>query len=83
MKAAISSFRASLDRTQATLARWLAPGTPSQQNNALNLYREIAWYGVTASVTTTFTSVFALRLGASNLLIGLLASLPALMNVVF
>ncbi|OQB26261.1 MAG: Major Facilitator Superfamily protein [Chloroflexi bacterium ADurb.Bin180] len=83
MKAAVSSFRASLDRTQATLARWLAPGTPSQQNNALNLYREIAWYGVTASVTTTFTSVFALRLGASNLLIGLLASLPALMNVVF
>lgn len=83
MNAALSSLKAGLEQTRATLVRWVAPGTPSQQNNALNLYREVAWYGVLASVTTTFTSVFALRLGASNLLIGLLSSLPALMNVVF
>jgi len=65
------------------VVRWLAPGKVSAKWNTWNLYRDIAWYGVLSGVSTTFTSIFALRLGASNFLIGLLTSLPALLNVVF
>jgi MFS family permease len=63
--------------------RVVAPGEVSARWNHWNLYREIAWYGVLSGVTTTFTSIFALRLGASNFLMGLLTSLPALANVLF
>ena len=72
-----------LDRGRELAARWIAPGQVTAQWNNLNLYREVAWYGVLSSVTTTFASVFALRLGASTLLIGLLTALPALVNVLF
>jgi MFS family permease len=83
MNAIGSQLKLNLDHTRELLVRWFVPGPPTSQNNVLNLYREIAWYGVLSSVTLTFTSVFALRLGASNLLIGLLSSLPALVNVIF
>jgi MFS family permease len=59
------------------------PGEVGAQWNDWNLYREIAWFGVLSGVSNTFISVFALRLGASNLLIGLRTSLPALINVIF
>src|SRR5690606_19927953 len=63
--------------------RWMLPGEVSVRSNPLNLYRDIAWYGVLSGVTLTFNSIFALRLGASNLMVGLLTSLPALINVLF
>lgn len=72
-----------LDRGRDLAVRWVAPGKVTAQMNNWNLYREVAWYGVLSSVTATFASVFALRLGASVLLIGLLTSLPALVNVLF
>lgn len=62
-------------------ARWIRLGEVSPQCNYWNLYRDIAWYGVISAVTSTFTSVYVLRLGGSNLLVGLLTSLPALINV--
>jgi len=62
-------------------ARWVGLGDVSAQWNYWNLYRDIAWYGVISAVTTTFTSVYTLRLGGSDLLVGLLTSLPALINV--
>lgn len=71
------------ERVRHFAGRFLAPGEVNAEWNNWNLYREIAWYGVLSGVTTTFTSVFALRLGASNFLMGLLTSLPALVNVVF
>lgn len=72
-----------LRRARVIVLRWFAPGEVSERWNHLNLYREVAWYGVLSGVSSTFTSVFALRLGASNFLIGLLTSLPALMNILF
>ncbi|MBM4430026.1 MAG: MFS transporter [Chloroflexi bacterium] len=72
-----------LDKGRELAVRWIAPGKVSAHMNNWNLYREIAWYGVLSSVTTTFAGVFALRLGASTFLIGLLTSLPALVNVLF
>ncbi len=72
-----------LSRLRDLLSRWLAPGEVAEAWNERNLYREIAWFGVLSGVNATFVSVFALRLGASNLLVGLLSSLPALVNVLF
>ncbi len=63
-------------------ARWFERGEVSASWNYWNLYRDIAWYGVLSAVTSTFTSVYALRLGGSNFLVGLLTSLPALINAV-
>lgn len=54
--------------------------TVEEQNN-WNLYLDIAWFGVLNGIATTFVSVFAIRLGASNTLVGLLVSLPALVNI--
>jgi hypothetical protein len=54
--------------------------TVEEQNN-WNLYLDIAWFGVLNGITTTFVSVFAIRLGASNTLVGLLVSLPALISI--
>jgi len=51
--------------------------------NAWNLYLDIAWFGVLNGVATTFTSVFAVRLGASDALVGWLSALPALANVMW
>ncbi len=81
--AVIDNLRSSLDYGRRLFLRWMLPGQASVQSNPLNLYRDIAWYGVLSGVTLTFNSVFALRLGASNLMVGLLTSLPALINVLF
>ena len=54
--------------------------TVEEQNN-WNLYLDIAWFGVLSGITSTFVSVFAIRLGASNTVVGLLVSLPALINI--
>jgi MFS family permease len=52
-----------------------------EERNNWNLYLDIAWFGVLSGITSTFVSVFAIRLGASNTLVGLLVSLPALINI--
>jgi predicted MFS family arabinose efflux permease len=54
--------------------------TVEEQNN-WNLYLDVTWWGVLSGITSTFVSVFAIRLGASNTLVGLLVSLPALINI--
>jgi MFS family permease len=61
--------------------RWFQEGEVSPRWNYFNLYRDIAWYGVISAVSATFVSVYTLRLGGSNLLLGLLTSLPAFVNV--
>jgi len=52
-----------------------------EEQNAWDLYMDVTWWGVLGGITSTFTSVFAVRLGASNTLVGLLVSLPALINI--
>jgi MFS family permease len=79
----VSKTGSGLQRARDLALRWLAPGQVHAQWNEWNLYREIAWFGVLSGVSNTFISVFALRLGASNLLMGLRTSLPALVNVIF
>jgi len=54
-----------------------------EDRNVWHLYMDIAWFGVLNGVATTFTSVFVVRLGASDTLMGWLSALPALINVLW
>lgn len=49
--------------------------------NIALLYGEIAFIGILNGTIGTYLGVFAIRLGASNTLIGLMSSLPALITV--
>ena len=62
---------------------WYAPADVSEGRNIRNLYAETAWFGLLNGLTTTFVSVFALRLGATTGQVGWLTALPALVNVVW
>lgn len=50
--------------------------------NAHYLYIEIAWLGI-AIATLSFNSVFAVRLGASDFLVGMVSALPPLITALF
>jgi predicted MFS family arabinose efflux permease len=52
-----------------------------EEQNKWNLYLDVTWWGVLSGITSTFVSVFAIRLGASNTLVGLLVSFPALISI--
>lgn len=54
-----------------------------EEANTRCLYQEIAWFGVLSGLAGSFLSVFVLRLGGSNNLIGLLTSLPALITILW
>ncbi len=53
------------------------------QKHFHHLFGDMAWYGLVAGSTIAFLSVYAARLGASALQIGLLTAGPALVNLVF
>ena len=59
----------------------LPPLSPDQTHNIRLLYLEMALQGIVAAGATAYLSVFAVRLGASAFLVGLLNSLPALLLV--
>jgi MFS family permease len=56
---------------------------PDLQRTFHHLYGDIAWYGLLAGTTIAFLGVYAARLGASALQIGLLTAGPALVNLIF
>jgi len=70
-------------RFRRRITTWLQYVRSPDERNALHLYGDIASFGIANGILGTFTSVFAIRLGASETLIGLLSSLPALINVVW
>lgn len=51
----------------------------AEQANFSNLVAEIAWYGLAFAATSRFLSVYAIRMDATPLQLGLLTGLPALM----
>ncbi|MDH4136034.1 MAG: MFS transporter [Anaerolineae bacterium] len=73
-------LRAALARLASRLP-WRQPRPTIEEQNLWNLYVDTAWFGVLNGIASTFISVFAIRLGASNREIGWLAALPALINV--
>ncbi|MFO3797704.1 MAG: hypothetical protein ACK8QZ_10555, partial [Anaerolineales bacterium] len=63
------------------IKRYLSTLPPAHRYTFVHLYLDIAWFGVLNGTTLTFLNVYAARLGASGVQIGLLASLPALVNL--
>lgn len=53
-------------------------GDPVTRKNILNNICDGAWYVVMVGLTSSFTGVYALALGASDTMLGWLSSLPAL-----
>lgn len=56
------------------------PGSTVDARNTRFLYADIAWFGVLSGIAGSFLSVFIIRIGGSNLHIGFLAALPALIT---
>lgn len=52
------------------------------RRNLKRLYRDAFWYGVFNGSTLTFLAVYAARLGATTVQIGLLTSGPAVINLI-
>jgi MFS family permease len=51
--------------------------------NLRQLYWDVFWFGILAGSTLAFLAVYAARLGASSLQIGLLTAGPAIINLLF
>jgi MFS family permease len=51
------------------------------RSNFWHLYFDIGWFGVLSGTAVNFLSVYATRLGASGLQIGLLAAMAAIVNL--
>lgn len=56
------------------------PARTLDGQNARNLYADIAWFGVLSGISSSFLAVFILRAGGSDLHVGLLSALPALVT---
>ncbi|MBI5303095.1 MAG: MFS transporter [Chloroflexi bacterium] len=61
----------------------IKPGESIEDQNRWHLYGEIAWYGVLFGMIQAFLPVFVLRLGGSDVHVGLVTALPALIIAVF
>jgi MFS family permease len=61
----------------------LSTPDPTLRWNLRQLYWDILWFGVLVGTTLAFLSVFAARLGASSIQVGLLSAGPALVSLVF
>ena len=62
---------------------YLLPPSATVRWNLRQLYLDIFWFGVLAGSTLSFLAVFAARLEASSLQIGLLSAGPALVSLAF
>jgi MFS family permease len=85
----VYQFRARRERwlRRARYLRSRLPWRQSRQTvheqNIWNLYMDVAWWGIANGVWLTYLSVFAVRLGASTQWLGVLAALPALVNMIW
>ena len=59
------------------------PVPDEYRSNFHHLYLDIAWYGLLSGSAMAFVAVYAARLGATPLQIGLLTAGPAVVNLVF
>lgn len=51
------------------------------QGNFVHLYLDIAWFGILSGSTVNFLNIYAARLGATGLQIGLIGAMPAVVNL--
>lgn len=59
---------------------WRQPRETAEEQNSWRLYNGVLWRGLMNGVAGTFLGVYAVRLGASAQLMGLLTALPALVT---
>jgi MFS family permease len=57
--------------------------TPTLKWNIRQLYWDVLWFGILAGSTLAFQSVYAARLGATGLQIGLISAGPAVIGLMF
>lgn len=65
-----------------TLFRSNTPVPEAYRKTFNHLYWDIAWFGILSGSSIAFLAVYAARLGASTLQVGLLGAMPAVMNLV-
>ncbi len=53
------------------------------RQNFIHLYFDVLWYGVLAGSTVAFLAIYAARLEATSFELGLLAAVPAVINLIF
>jgi len=58
-----------------------SPVPPEHRRNFTHLYFDIGWYGILAGSALNFQSVYAARLGASAIQIGLMSAIPAVVSL--
>jgi hypothetical protein len=66
---------------RGTLKRWHGTVPAELRKTFIHLYLDIAWYGVLSGTAIAFAAVYAARLGASGLQIGLLNAGPAMVGL--
>jgi MFS family permease len=54
---------------------------PEYRSNFLHLYLDIGWYGVLSGSAINFLNIYATRIGASGLEIGLIGAMSAIVNL--
>lgn len=59
----------------------LAPPNTETRANLKHLYADIAWFGLVAGSVMAFLTIYAARLGATGVQIGLMAAGPAAINL--
>jgi MFS family permease len=59
------------------------PVPAEYRSNFTHLYFDIAWFGVLAASTVSFTAIYATRQGANAFQLGLLSAAPAIVNMAF
>ena len=58
------------------------PAIPQEyRQNFFHLYLDIAWFGILSGTALNFLNIYAARLGASGLQIGLLGAVPAIVSL--
>lgn len=68
--------------SSVSLWRWSA--LPAEhRRNFIHLYLDIAWFGVLNGSSIAFAAIYATRLGANSLQIGLLSAVPAIISLIF
>ncbi len=65
------------------LFRSAAPVPDTHRKIFSHLYWDIAWFGILSGSSMAFLAVYAARLGASTLQVGLLGAMPAVVNLIF
>lgn len=61
----------------------IRPIPPELKRNFMHLYFDIGWYGVLSGTSLAFLSIYATRIHATGLQIGLISAGPAIINLIF